>query len=282
MSSGPGNLSRIYKTKDGCSHWKLLFTNPDKDGFWDAMVFSDRRHGIVLGDPTLNRTTTDPNAKRLEFTVLKSFDGGVHWQRDSYFVSSGIRASEGSSAFAASNSSLTTFADKAWFGTGGKPGPFVFIGDDFNVAPPGMICDCGPMPPKTQWFTRRVRVPLTSHTPAAGIFSLAFRDELHGMAVGGDYSKPSESVGTAAWTADGGRHWTGAEKPPHGYRSAVAWDSDAKAWITAGTNGSDISYDDGKTWIPLDDGNWNALSLPWAVGPQGRIAKLDAGKLPQK
>ena len=64
-------------------------------------------------------------------------------------------------------------------------------------------------------------------------------------------------------------------KPPHGFRSAVAWDADAKAWIAAGTNGSDISYDDGKTWTPLDNGNWNALSLPWIVGLHGRIARLD-------
>ncbi len=37
MSSGKGDLSRLYKTTDGCQSWKLLFTNPDKDGFWDAL-----------------------------------------------------------------------------------------------------------------------------------------------------------------------------------------------------------------------------------------------------
>jgi photosystem II stability/assembly factor-like uncharacterized protein len=29
MSSGKGDLSRLYKTTDGCRIWKLLFTNPD-------------------------------------------------------------------------------------------------------------------------------------------------------------------------------------------------------------------------------------------------------------
>ena len=33
MSSGKGDLSRLYKTTDGCQTWKLLFTNPDKEGF---------------------------------------------------------------------------------------------------------------------------------------------------------------------------------------------------------------------------------------------------------
>jgi hypothetical protein len=60
------------------------------------------------------------------------------------------------------------------------------------------------------------------------------------------------------------------------YRSAVHWyDATTKAWITVGTNGSDISRDDGKTWQPLDNGNWNALSLPFVVGPNGRIARLN-------
>lgn len=281
MSSGPGDLSRLYKTTDGCSHWKLLFTNPDKDGFWDAMVFSDRSHGMILGDPTLNRSWDNPNAKNLEFTVLKSFDGGVKWERESDNYHE-LRATEGFTAFAASDTALVAFDEKAWFGTGGQTGAYVFIADDFNVAPPAVICDCFPMPPKTQWFTHRVRVPLSSESPASGIFSLSFRDANHGVTVGGDYTKPNEPMGTAAWTADGGEHWTAAAKPPHGYRSAVAWDAEAKAWIAAGTNGSDISYNDGKTWTPLDNGNWNALSLPWVVGPQGRIAKLDEGKLPRK
>src|SRR5882757_6052930 len=37
MSSGPGDQSRLYKTTNGCQTWKLVFTNPDKDGFWDAL-----------------------------------------------------------------------------------------------------------------------------------------------------------------------------------------------------------------------------------------------------
>src|SRR4051812_28945390 len=39
MSAGPGELSRIFETKDGCQHWTEIQRNTDKDGFWDAMVF---------------------------------------------------------------------------------------------------------------------------------------------------------------------------------------------------------------------------------------------------
>jgi hypothetical protein len=71
-----------------------------------------------------------------------------------------------------------------------------------------------------------------------------------------------------------------ATTPPHGYRSAVAYDPTTKTWITVGPNGTDISTDDGRNWRPLHptnndapdaDQHWNALSLPYAVGPHGRI-----------
>jgi hypothetical protein len=77
-----------------------------------------------------------------------------------------------------------------------------------------------------------------------------------------------------------GIHWNAAEETPHGFRSAVQWSEALKAWITVGTNGSDISRDDGKTWQSLDDGNWNALSLPFVVGPNGRIARINPAALP--
>jgi photosystem II stability/assembly factor-like uncharacterized protein len=264
MSSGPGDASRLYKTADGCSSWKLLFTNPDKDGFWDAMVFLSRNRGYLLGDPV-----------RGKFAFFTTKDGGASWSRSE---SAGLASGpEASGAFAASNTSLLGERDEpVAFGTGGA----VFYSQQFTgsisfPAKPGT-----PVQMTEQW--NRVGVPLARTGEAAGIFSLGFHEgEVQGygftlVAVGGDYTKPDESAGTAAWSTDGGKTWTASAKPPHGYRSAVAWDADAKAWIAAGTNGSDISYDDGKTWAPLDDGNWNALSLPWVAGPNGRIAKLGA------
>ena len=59
MSSGKGDLSRLYKTTDGCKTWKLVFaTNPDKEGFWDAIKFGmfckgPCREGFLIGDPTM-------------------------------------------------------------------------------------------------------------------------------------------------------------------------------------------------------------------------------------
>jgi photosystem II stability/assembly factor-like uncharacterized protein len=270
MSSGPGDQSRLYKTTDGCSHWTLLYTNPDKDGFWDAVAFwdgengtkPDDEEGFLLGDPVQGHFS--------RFDIRRRGQAIDH-SKDV----NGTPAMDGEGAFAASNSSIALGkrfqqgkSTAIWFGTGGKSGPRIYkldLNTNADVS--------------TQKWTS-VSVPLARGAEASGIFSLAFRDEQHGMAVGGDYTKPNESAGTAAWVTDGGQHWTAAQKPPHGYRSTVAWNADAKAWIAAGTNGSDISYDEGKTWQSLDDGNWNALSLPWIVGPKGRIAKL--GALPPK
>ena len=139
-----------------------------------------------------------------------------------------------------------------------------------------------------QWV--RVSVPLGESSQSSGVFSIG--EKLRGninppndtwtlIAVGGDYTKPNESAGTAAWSADNGRTWIASTTPPHGYRSAVQWSEALRAWIAVGTNGSDVSRDDGKTWQPLDNGNWNALSLPFVVGPNGRIARLDPKALPK-
>jgi hypothetical protein len=35
----------------------------------------------------------------------------------------------------------------------------------------------------------------------------------------------------------------------------VTWSEALHAWLAVGTNGTDISRDDGKTWQPVDDGN---------------------------
>jgi hypothetical protein len=100
------------------------------------------------------------------------------------------------------------------------------------------------------------------------------------VTVGGDSSQPNSSTGAAAWSNDSGAHWNASSKPPHGFRSSVQWSDALQLWITAGANGSDLSRTDGKTWKPLDNGNWNALSLPFVVGPNGRIARLNPAALP--
>jgi photosystem II stability/assembly factor-like uncharacterized protein len=297
MSSGKGDLSRLYKTTDGCQTWKLVFTNPDPDGFWDALQIG---HTIpkeigtlfILGDPVDGQFRffeNDPDDRDPDFSSFES--KGESWTS---FKQKGLEANpEHQGVFAASNTALNTgdtLRIFPFFGTGGTGGAYVF----FNTGTLG--CPephCGDVEPQTRLW-RRVRVPIGNMTQSSGIFSLAckapkdFGDTFHCrwiVAVGGDYQKSNDSTGTAAFTTDGGRTWTASSTPPHGYRSAVAYDAPTKTWITVGPNGTDISTDDGRNWralhpdpkfneTPNADQHWNALSLPYVVGPHGRIATL--------
>ena len=264
MSSGKGDLSRLYKTTDGCQTWKLIFTNPDKDGFWDAFLLNRfDKDGYLLGDPVNGSfrywQTNDKG------TTWQSTWQGDNWKRTQW---SSLEALPREGAFAASNSSL--FVDERYavtFVTGGPAGGRIFMSDDIDD------------PSKFH----ALPVPLRSGSASSGGFSIESRDYDGLVVVGGDYLKPEECSGTAAYSHDGGHHWKVAKTPPHGFRSAVAYDTQQKLWITVGPNGTDISRDDGRNWTPLKptkedapdaDKNWNALSLPFVVGPNGRIGKL--------
>ena len=256
LSSGPGDQSRVYLTNDGCAHWTEQIRNKDKEGFWDAIAFkaapgSQARTGILIGDPVNGRFAT--------FIVVPK----QRWVPAEH--SCVARAGEG--GFAASNSMVYAFDPQRYIiVTGGKGGPRALLSP--LLAYNDSTKDCVP-----------VKLPIAGGTESSGAFSVSFRDLKHGVVVGGDYKKPDDATRTAAWSADGGRHWTAASKPPHGYRSAVAWYPEANVWIAVGTNGSDISRDDGKSWERLDDGKWNAISPPFAVGPEGSIGRLRADLL---
>jgi photosystem II stability/assembly factor-like uncharacterized protein len=259
MASGPGEKSRLYKTEDGCATWTLLVTNPDKEGFWDAarwLPAEGRAPILILGDPVGNHFVFEDIS--LYESELRSLVG-----KDT------LQAPMNSGAFAASNSSLAYSAKGgkliAILGTGGQSGAAIY-----RTSIP--MAHSSGIAPGARW--QRIPVPLAGTNASSGVFSVGFGGGPNVIVVGGDYAKPSESSGTAAYSKDTGLHWTVSTKPPHGYRSSVAWSEERKAWIAAGTNGSDISRDDGKTWETLDDGNWNALSLPFVVGPQGRIGRL--------
>ena len=284
MSSGPGDQSRLYKTTDGCQTWTLLFTNPDKDGFWDALVRTQDHNIsdlIVLGDPVDGRfTMLDLDTRDAQAVSLTPYKGVTFASSKPY---KGPKAEPGEAAFAASNSSIFACANGVffWIGTGGTSGARV-------------IRAAGHGSDNFVWLTYpSTKVPLGSGNESSGVFSISFKNRSDegtrdGVIVGGDYKLPEVSTRTAAFTTDGGKTWTASATPPHGYRSAVAYDAETKTWITVGPNGTDISTDDGRNWRPLHptnneapdaDKNWNALSLPYAVGPHGRIGILNPSAL---
>jgi photosystem II stability/assembly factor-like uncharacterized protein len=239
MSSGEGPQSRIYKTTDGGASWLLLATNLEPKGFWDCMSFWDSTHGIIVGDPVDGR-----------FTILTTIDG-VTWQKVK-----GPRANKDEGAFAASGTCVFTRGTReVWFGTGGVGGARVFHSQDGGQT----------------WSTGKT--PIRHDSANAGIFSLAFSDASHGVAIGGDYMKPNESAGTIAITNDGGKTWSAGTLP--GYRSSLTYIASADVWFATGTGGTDYSVDGGSTWRPWAPGDFNAFSDGWAVGSKGNIATLN-------
>jgi photosystem II stability/assembly factor-like uncharacterized protein len=255
MSSGTGDLSRLYKTIDACRTWRLVFTNPDADGFWDALQLISPAFGVLIGDQAGGR-----------FPIFFSTDGGDKWQRLDPKVPA---IDKNQSFFAASNTSLLVDANRhqIYLITGG--GTTSLIAIDGYLGSTAKIS--------------QTHLNLASGATAGG-FSLASRMEgskLIMMAVGGDYKAPERRAGTATFF-NGGK-WQVPDTLPNGYRSAVAYYAPAKAWITVGPSGTDISTDDGRNWrslhptaeeTPDADKNWNAISLPFVAGPNGRIGKI--------
>lgn len=291
MSSGPGDESRVYKTTDGCQSWTLVLTNPDgpKDGFFDALLFVDKDHGLVFGDPVEGHDGRNPAENGYHaFRFRLTGDGGKVWgpvsDPEPDHPGRNLMPLAGESAFAASNSAVASVDGWLWFATSGArvlrrrlylgpmPGPYAFVSGACSGAIDPASGGCGM--PWTDWSS--AQVPMVSGS-AAGIFSIHFRDARIGVSVGGDYTKPNESAGTAAITRDGGLSWSRPATLPHGYRSAVTYDSRTKTWIAVGPNGTDTSTNDGLDWKPLPGvtaTGWNAVSLPFAVGANGQIGKL--------
>jgi photosystem II stability/assembly factor-like uncharacterized protein len=279
MASGPGDKSRLYQTTDGCKTWTLLLKNPDapKGSFDSFQVFSKSfrnelpfGYGLLLGDPVIGR-----------FALFEINLSPYSWARvnsKDLFV-----PEKGASAFAASNSCLMDL----YKGTYG----FIAAGASasYLVRVPYGEGTWKAEKQSPNVIAPTVKLPLATGAEGSGAFAIAQHlwsadaespPRISVVVVGGDNAKPNDSAGTAAWSADGGEHWTASAIPPHGFRSSVQWSETLRAWIAAGTNGSDVSRDDGKTWQPLDDGNWNALSLPFVVGPNGRIARLNPAAVP--
>lgn len=251
LSIGTGPASRIYKTTDAGATWVPQFTNPDPEGFLDAMAFWDATHGIVVGD-SVNGA----------FSILLTGDGGKTWAPAPTTGLPPALPREG--AFAASGTNVAVHgANEAWFVTGAAATARVLHtrdrGRSWTIADTPLIAGA-----------------------SAGAFSVAFRDADHGVVVGGDYQKEAEAIDNLAVTSDGGRTWTLIKRRGlSGFRSVVAYVPGTKmSLIAVGPQGADWSEDDGRTWTPIAGAGFHTFGFSrsgrvgFGAGSKGSVAKL--------
>ncbi|MGC4937537.1 oxidoreductase [Kribbella sp. DT2] len=258
LAIGPGEESRVYRTEDGGKRWTESFRNTDPAAFYDCLDFNDSRHGLALSDPVGGK-----------FRIAGTSDGGKSWKVQS---PAGMPAAlPGEFAFAASGTCLVAGAGRtAWFATGGGDRPRVFRTVDGGR-------------------TWKVTDSPMASGAAAGIFTLAFRGPLYGVALGGDFEKPTEAVRAASVTYDGGRTWRliPAAQAPKGYRSGSAFVPGTLATVVAvGPSGSDVSLDGGHHWKQFSDANFDSVECAghgrqagcWASGAKGAVGRLTLGR----
>jgi photosystem II stability/assembly factor-like uncharacterized protein len=270
MSSGPAQdgQARIYRTSDGGKTWTQVYEEKTPGVFFDAIVFWDRKHGIVLSDPVDGH-----------FALFRTDDGGKTWAQIPPTLFPPALSNEG--AFAASNSCLTVQGKRnVWFATGGASVARVFHSADRG---------------KT-WTV--AETPMHPANASSGIFSITFRNETgtetFGVAVGGDYAHPEGSVlPNVMFTEDGGRSWQAAASPtdPGGmYFSSVAVlpgvGIDLEDFIAVGSKGTRqiaprTTRFSGAQPGPASTEDLNSVAVVWdekravtnlwAVGPKGQV-----------
>jgi photosystem II stability/assembly factor-like uncharacterized protein len=135
----------------------------------------------------------------------------------------------------------------------------------------------------TRDFGRTWSISLTpiAGGQTSGLAAVAFRDTLHGAALGGNVADPRARSDNVAVTDDGGRTWRLAGRPTFAgavYGSVVV--PGRAGWLVAvGPRGLDYSSDNGATWVGLDTlAYWSvgfgSSTVGWAVGPSGRIKRI--------
>ena len=237
--------ANILKTVDGGKTWKTVFTDSTKGMFLDAMDFSGKR-GVVIGDP-VNRKIF------LAFTE----DAGDSWKNSS--ILNHIEPSEGEAFFASSgtNIKLTKKTFIPVFASGGTKS-LIYNSSTFSYVLP---------------------IVQGQNSTGANSIALSPKNEMEGVAVGGDFTKDTASKNNCALFTLVPFSVHSPMTPPHGYRSCVEYITEDRL-ICCGTSGVDISEDGAVNWKLISKESFHVCmkakkgNAVFLAGTNGRIARL--------
>jgi photosystem II stability/assembly factor-like uncharacterized protein len=256
LSAGTGEDARVYHTSNGGATWQLQFQNHNAAAFYDCFAFWTASRGLAMADGVNGR-----------FPVIRTEDGR-HWDRIPQNLPAAL---PGEAAFAASGTCVTTFgANRAWIATGGAEHARILRTTDGGDS----------------W--KAFATPIVQGTPAAGIFTVDFRDADHGILAGGDLEQADKHTDNVAVSSDGGRTWRLAARTPflgaaYGltYVPTSSGGPDGRTVVITGPGGAAWSPDEGQTWQRIQGAKdyWAAgfanRHVGWLVGTEGRILKVD-------
>lgn len=245
-----GSPANLYKINKENLAKEIVYTENDKNTFYDSMKFWNEKEGIAIGDPTENC-----------FSILITNDGGESWQKLS--CENLPKLIEGEAAFAASNTNVIVHKNKTWIVSGGKKARVFYS-------------------PNKGKSWQVYNTPIVQGEAMTGIFSGDFYDEKIGFVVGGDFENKEQNSGNKALTKDGGKTWElVSENSGFGYAECVQFvpNSKGKQLVTVGHSGINYSGDFGKTWINLSrDSSFSTIRFvdnsTAIVAGKGKIVKI--------
>ena len=245
----PALLFKIDPFTEKINDPEMVYREDHEKVFYDSMTFFDEQNGIAMGDPTDNC-----------LSVILTTDGGDTWHKVS--CNNIPEIAVGEAAFAASNTNVSVYKDKAWLVTGGKKAR-VYYSNDLGK----------------NWIV--YESPIVQGKTMTGIFTADFFDENRGIIMGGNWEEKLNLTATKALTKDGGKTWNLVDNNSlPGYISCVKYipESKGKKLIAVSSEGIYYSINEGNKWNKISDNGYFSIqftnkSSAWLSGHQ-KIAKM--------
>ncbi|WP_369049016.1 oxidoreductase [Tenacibaculum sp. UWU-22] len=243
--ANPALLYKIAADKN-----KLVYVENNNKVFYDAMrFFSDKIHGIAVGDPITNCPS-----------VIVTDNGGDSWTKISCDNLPKFEQEE--AFFAASNTNIKIIDNIIWIASGGKKARVLKSVDKGKT-----------------WQV--YNTPIVQGNGPQGIYSIDFYDKNNGIIIGGNYANPEANIANKAITTDGGKTWqlvANGQNPA--YKSCVQYvpNTNGKEIFAVGKTGIDFSNDGGITWKKVSNESYYSIQFvnattAWLSG-NNKIGKL--------